>query len=144
MTHATGTHPYRKTQILTASPSELMLLLYNAAICFCEQAKRKTEEKKYDDTHTLLVKAENIVMELSSGLRSDVYPELVDNLRRLLEFVFYRLFEANVSRNPRCIDEAVDVLTALRDAWVDGVDKAAKEAQPVGTTQPVGSVELSA
>ncbi len=144
MTKATETHPYRKTQILTANPAELMLLLYNAAICFCEQGKSKVETQEFEEAHARLVRAENIVMELSSALRRDVHPDLVHNLSRLFEFVFYRLFEANVSHNPRCIDEALNVLTVLRDAWVEGILKANQKAAHASSSEEPGSLELSA
>ena len=144
MGKATAHHPYRKTQILTANPGELMLLLYNAAICFCEQAKGKIAEKRYGESHELLVKVENIVMELSAGLRRDVYPDLVDNLSRLYEFVFYRLFEANVSHSTRCIDEAMNVLAILRDGWVQAIEKANKGEAARDVSGNTGRVELSA
>jgi flagellar protein FliS len=144
MRNAATTTPYRRTQILTANPSELMLLLYNAAMCFGEQAIAKMEQNQYDESHALIVKVESIVLELSSGLRRDVYPELVDNLSRLFEFVFYRLFEANVSQNPACIRDAIKVLGDLRDSWVAGIDLAARSALGQQSDQPVTSVELSA
>jgi len=137
-------HSYRRTQILTANPSELMLILYNACICFCQQAKTSMAQGDYEGSHCLLVKAENIVMELSAGLRRDVFAELVDNLSRLFEFVFYRLFEANTSHNPRCVDEAVNVLTVLRDAWVEAVEKDARHSERPRPSDEAGSIELSA
>ncbi|HUW55441.1 MAG TPA: flagellar export chaperone FliS [Planctomycetota bacterium] len=144
MTRAVETHPYRKTQILTASPAELMLLLYNAAICYCEQAKGRLDAGGFEAAHDWLVKAENVVLELSAGLRRDAYPELVDNLSRLFQFVFYRLFEANTSRNRQCVEEAISVLTLLRDAWVEGIANASAYVAPTGSAGASGSVELSA
>ena len=144
MTRATEAHPYRKTQILTANPAELMLLLYNAALCYCEQAKGRLDAEDFEAAHDWLVKAENVVLELSAALRRDAYPELVDNLSRLFEFVFYRLFEANVSRNRRCVEEAINVLTLLRGAWIDCIARASADASDTTTTGETGSVELSA
>ena len=123
MRKASTLHTYRKTQVLTASPAELMMLLYNGAVCFCDQARACCDAGRYEEAYRLLVKTENIVMELSAGLRRDVFPELVDNLGRLFEFVFYKLFEANVSHNAQCIDEAANVLVILRDAWAQAVDE---------------------
>ena len=133
MAKATEAHPYRRTRTLMSSPAELMLVLDNAAISLCKQAKTRIALKDFDDAHARLAKAENIVMELCWGLRRDGRPELVDEVCRLFEFVFYRLFEANVSHNPRCIDEAVSVLSGLRDTWVQAIEKAGQEiARAVG------------
>jgi len=121
-----------------------MLLLYNAAISCTEQARNAMIQESYEDAHALLVKAENCVLELSSGLRRDVFPELVENLSRLFEYVFYKLFEGNVSHNPQCMSDALNVLMMLRDAWSEAVAKTgaeAGEARPLGES---GSVELSA
>jgi len=144
MTNARGPQPYRKTQVLTSSPAELMVMLYNAGICLCEQARSQLEDGEYETAHALLVKAENVVLELSSGLRQDVYPDLVDNLSRLFEFVFYRLFEGNVSHNPRCIDEAMNVLVVLRDAWMHALEKVGEEASETRRGASADSVEVSA
>jgi flagellar protein FliS len=135
---------YRKTQILTASPVELMLMLYEAAIAACEQARDRINARDYESSHVLLVRAENIVSELSAGLRRDVHPELVSNLARLLEFVFYRLFEANLSRGTRCIDEALMVLTTLRDGWREAAGQADDPAGDEAMGEPHGGLELSA
>ncbi|HUU42828.1 MAG TPA: flagellar export chaperone FliS [Planctomycetota bacterium] len=137
-------HPYRRTQILTASPGELMLLLYNAAITCAEQARATMGRGQFDEAHVMLVKAENCVMELSSGLRREVHPELVGNLSRLFEFVFYKLFEGNVSHNTQCVDDAVNVLNVLRDAWTEALARVGGGEKGTPGMGESGSVELSA
>jgi len=143
MSKTAVSHTYRKTQILTAAPAELLVLLYNAALCFCDQARTRMAEKKYEESHDLLVRAENVVLELSSGLRKEVYPELVKNLAKLYEFIFYRLVEANVSHNPKCIEDAAQLLTMLRDTWVVAASRTAGDKGAV-PAEEVKNVELSA
>lgn len=82
---------------LNAGTAELMILLSEAAIRFCEAARENVERNEYTDAHS----------------------QLVDNITRLFQFVFYRLFEANLSHNPRRINEAISVLTVLRNAWAE-------------------------
>lgn len=120
-----------------------MLLLYNAAICFCKEAKHSIKEDHYEDAHALLVKAENIVMQLPSGLRRDVCPQLVDKIGQLFRFVFYRLFEADLSRNPHRIDEAIQLFTTLRNAWVEAVERAGSQTCRVLSSAAAERLDLS-
>jgi len=120
-----------------------MLVLYNTAICFCKEARRRIVEERYEDAHALLVKAENIVMELPSGLRRDASPQLVDNLSQLFRFVFYRLFEADLSRNPHRLDEAIHLFARLRNAWTEAVDKAGDQTCRLLSSAAAPSVEPS-
>jgi len=144
MAKATSSTPYLRTKVLTASPGELMVILHNAAISYCDRARQKMLSQEFDESCDLIVRAEDVLMELTSGLRREVYPELVENLARLYEFVFHRLFECNCSRDPQKLTEVTDVLTVLRDTWVQ-VNR--KEMDVESTqTPPSGSagLELSA
>ncbi len=144
MAKSTSSRPYLRTKILTASPVELMVIMHNAAIGYCDRAREKMLSQKFDESCDLIVRAENVLMELSSGLRREVYPELVDNLTRLYEFVFHRLFESNCSRDPQKLTEVTDVLTVLRNTWVNVTGK---ELNVDSTQTPPGGsagLELSA
>ena len=135
---------YLKTKIMTASPGELMVMMYNGAVNFCERAREKMLAREFSESCDLIVRAENILMELSAGLRKDVYPELVGNLARLFEFVFHRLFEANVSQDPQKLLDAVGVLTVLRDTWIEAIQKEADAPSESVEQPPATGLELSA
>ena len=136
--------PYLKTKILTASPGELMVMMYNAAIGFCGRAREKMIAKELSESCDLIVRAENVLMELSSGLRRDVYPDLVTNLARLFEFLFHRLFEANCSQDPEKLSEALGILTILRDTWMEAIAKESRTPPAQGPTGHTSGLELSA
>jgi len=130
-----GTEAYLKTQILTAPPEKLQLMLYEGAIRFANQAKGKLSEKNYEASYELLVRAQNIVLELMCGLRPEVNPTLCGQLASVYSFIYTRLVEANISHDTEAIDAAVGVLTIQRDIWLELLDKLAKEraeAVPVG------------
>ena len=61
-------NPYLRTKIMTASPAELRLLLYDGAIKFCHQAKSAHADQKHEDSYNYLMRAQKIVLELSTSL----------------------------------------------------------------------------
>ncbi len=115
----TGTEAYLKTQILTAPPEKLQLMLYEGAIRFATQAREKIEQKKFDESHELLVRAQNIVMELICGLRPELNASLCSRMAALYSFIYTRLVTANVERNVKAIDDALEILAIQRDTWVE-------------------------
>ncbi len=60
---------YLKTKVLTASPEELQLMLYDGAIRFCEQARVAVANKEIENSYNLIVRAENILMELTNAMK---------------------------------------------------------------------------
>ena len=72
---AKNTNEYLKTKVLTASPEQLQLMLYDGALRFCEQARLAIENRQIEDSFNALARAEKIVMELCNGMRDEVAPE---------------------------------------------------------------------
>lgn len=114
---------YLKTKVMTASPEELQLMLYDGAIRFCEQGRVAMENKEIEKSYKLLSKAENIVMELMTAMRDDVSPEICGNLRRLYLFCYEKMVTTNVSKNIDDLDEAIKILKHIRETWLMLMDK---------------------
>ena len=123
----TGSDTYLRTQILTAPPEKLQLMLYDGAIRFATQAKNRMGEKKWEASCELLIRAQNIVMELMSSLRPEVNPSLCGKLASLYLFIYTKLVDANIKHDARLIDDALEVLTIQRNTWVELLDKLARE-----------------
>src|SRR5437660_4859242 len=87
---------YLRTQVLTATPEQLQLMLYDGALRFAEQAKAALRQKNYEESHNLITRVEKIVNELASTLKHDVAPELCGKLAALYNYAYRQLFEANV------------------------------------------------
>ena len=135
---ATGTDLYLQTAILTAPPEKLQLMLFEGAIRFVSQAKDKMQEKNYEASCELLCRAQNIILELLCGLRPELNPSLCGRLAGIYSFIYRRLVDANSHRDLTACGDAISLLTAQRDIWLELLDKlaeerAAKEA-PVGST----------
>ncbi|MFW6060320.1 MAG: flagellar export chaperone FliS [Phycisphaeraceae bacterium] len=121
-------NPYLRTKVLTASPQELRLMLYDGALKFCRQAKPALEEKRYEDSYNNLVRVQNIVLELSNSLNHKAAPELCDRLAGLYTYLYRRLVEANVNRDVAIVDEVIELIEYERETWQMLMERQAQEA----------------
>lgn len=106
---------YNRSRILTASPAELTLLLYDGAIRFCNLAIVAIEKKDIPAAHTNIVKVEKIVEEFRSTLNRD-YP-VAEDFDRVYCYLLRRLQDANVKKDIDIINEILEHLRSMRDTW---------------------------
>jgi len=117
MTASNQTNPYLRTRIMTATPEELRLMLYDGALKFTTQARAALEEKNYESRYNSLMRAQKIVLELSTSLNHNVAPEICEKLTALYTFIYRLLVEANVEHDVKKCDEAVELLKYERETW---------------------------
>lgn len=117
---------YRQTQVQTAKPEQLLLMLYDGAISFLKKAKMAIESKNITEAHTFLIKTQDIIIELMLSLNMEV-GEIAVNLFRLYEYMHYRLVEANVNKDIKPVDEVLRMLQELRDTWDMAIKKLKEE-----------------
>lgn len=139
---------YLRTKVLTATPEQLQLMLYDGALRFGEQAKAALEKKNYEESFNAIVRAQRIVAELNGSLRHDVYPELCGKLAALYNFAYRRLIQANTAHNISALNEAMEVLRYQRETWAmllqkRAQDKAAVAAQSLQIPEPDARMEAS-
>ena len=123
-------HAYKAAAVTTATPQNLLLMLYDGAIKFLRIAHKAFEAEdplEFNQAiHNNLIKAQNIVRELRSALiaadDSD-RTDLVNNLIALYDYFDRRLQEANVKKNREIVEEVVAHLTELREAWGESYAK---------------------
>jgi len=108
---------YLKTQVMTASPEMLQLMLWDGAIRFAEQGKDAIVRKDIEGSYKALLRAQRIVMELNTSLRHNVNPELCGKMSALYNFMYRRLVEANVQKEVRLVDEALEIMRHQRETW---------------------------
>lgn len=118
---------YLKTKVLTASPEELQLMLYDGAIRFGEQARIAIENKEIENSYNLIVRAENIILELTNSMKDEIAPETCANMRRLYIYCYEQLIEANVKKTIEPLENALKVLRHLRETWVLLMEKIIEE-----------------
>src|SRR5690606_15126816 len=106
-TMQSGVNPYLKTRIMTASAEELRLMLYDGAIRFCTQGRTALEAKDLETSYTSLMRAQKIVLELSTSLNHKIDAELCERLSALYTYIYRLLVDANMNRQMAPIDEAI-------------------------------------
>src|SRR5215204_5220745 len=98
---------YLRTRVLTATPEQLQMMLYDGALRFCEQARAALEAKDYERSYNTISRVQKIITEMSCTLKRDVLPELCDRLSGLYSFAYKKLIEANVQHSVPAMDEAL-------------------------------------
>ena len=135
---------YRAVKIQTASPAQLMLMLYDGASRYCHVAKMKLEEKDLAGKGTYIGKVQAIISELMSSLDFSIAPELCTQLQQLYMFMMEQLTEANIRLKSEPIDVVINLLTTLRDGWSQALtslpaDPTLNKAQEIGGQMGVSS-----
>ncbi len=108
---------YQSTQIQTASTGDLILLLYDGALRFLGRADLAISERRLDQASTDIGKAQDIVLELLSGLDFERGGDLAVQLRELYVFIYNALIEANVKKDAEKVRTAIRLLDRVREAW---------------------------
>ena len=136
MTPNPAANSYLKTKILTASPEELRLMLYDGAIKFCHQAREAVANKNIEESYNCLMRAQKIVLELSTSLNHDVAPELCERLSALYTYIYRLLVDANIQKQVGPIEEAQQLLEYERETWQMLLEKVTREGSQNGDTNP--------
>jgi len=118
---------YMKVKIQTAGPTELLIMLFEGAIRFTKQAKVHIENKEMDKKNDLLVRAQNIMLELIQALDPNLEPQLYNNLTGLYKFCYERLLATNIENSIKCANEALKILEELKDTWKLAIKKTEEE-----------------
>mgnify|MGYP001221492714 FL=1 len=113
---------YRDNKIMTANPAELTLMLYEGAIKFCNIALMAIEKNDLEKTNINLIKAERIIMELRATL--DFKYPVANQFELVYEYIYRRLVEANIHKNPEILEEALGYIREMRDTWKDVMKQA--------------------
>lgn len=110
------TDAYLETQVLTASPQRLRLMLLDGSIRFADQTAQFWQEEKLDQGLESLIRCRDIIAELIAGIRPDASP-LAQKVLGLYVFLFKALTEAQLSRDRQKLAHVRRVLEAERDTW---------------------------
>lgn len=107
---------YRQVGIETASPIDLVVMLYRGAIRFLADAEASMLAGDLADAHERLVRCQEVIAELMGSLNLDA-GEVAVNLLRLYDYMQRRLIETNVRKDPAGAAEVRGLLCELLEAW---------------------------
>lgn len=106
---------YNNNKIMSASPAELTLMLYEGAIKFCNVAIDAIDTKDIQKAHTNIIKAQRIIDYLRQTL--DMKYAVAQDFENIYSYISERLIEANVKKDKEILEEITGHLRAVRDNW---------------------------
>ena len=112
---------YNNSKILTASPAELTLMLYEGAIKFCNIAIVAVEHKDIEKAHENIRKTERIIDYFRQTL--DMSYPVAEDFERVYSYLSQRLVEANVRKDKEILEEVNRHLRSMRDTWKEVMKK---------------------
>lgn len=107
---------YRQNSVLTASPGQLVVMLYDGAIRFLRQGELAMQEGLIAQTNDRLQRAEAIIDELLATLNDDA-GEITERLRSIYVYCRGQLMTARIQRDPGKVREVIGHMSELREAW---------------------------
>lgn len=121
---------YERTQVVTSSGVQLVVLLYDGAIQSIEMARREIQVHNVREKARHLGRAIAIVGELNSVLDCEQGGDIARSLRRLYDYILMELVETNIRNNEQRLDGPLRCLATLREAWREVA--AQQQIQPAG------------
>ena len=100
-------------------------MLYDGALRFLKKGRGKIYVGDPEGAHNYLVRGRDIVSELLATLKPEKAGEIGANLQELYVYIFNRLVEANLTKDKSLVEEAISLMTTLREGWA-GIKPAAE------------------
>jgi flagellar protein FliS len=134
---------YQRTNLTTADQGKLILMMYDGAIRFIEQAKTKMASGDIPGKGVFIGKAQKVISELNGCLNREKGGQIAISLETLYLYVNNQLSMANLKNSPQHLDDALKVLRELLDGWKAIMQKSQPEAShPQATPMRAGTASL--
>ena len=106
---------YKDNKILTATPAELTLMLYEGAIKFCNIAIMSLEKNDLEKAHANIIKAQKIITEFRATL--DFKYPTANQFEMVYDYIYRKLVKSNIKKDKEIIEEALGYIREMRDTW---------------------------
>lgn len=120
-------NPYLRDAVLTASPEQLQLMLYDGAIRFTRQGLKGVEDQDWEQCFDGFNRAQRIVLELLNSLNYDVDADLCKRVAGIYNFIYRKLIEACSNRDVVAGRDALGILEFQRETWVMLLERLKRE-----------------
>jgi flagellar protein FliS len=119
---------YQRQAVVTASPGQLVLMLYDGALRFLHRAQDAfalppENRRRIEAIHQNLMRAQAILHELNRTLDKEAGGEFARTMARLYDYHRRRLIEANMKKQRAPLDETEKFFTEIRAAWAEMLSK---------------------
>jgi len=144
----TANRDYLESQVMTATPHQLHLMVVDGAIRFAVAAEAALAENDVRKARSALGKAREFVTELIGGLDDKRQPEVIKTVRSLFIFVNRCLVRADLRGDAAQVRDAIQILRLHRETWIAvgevlRAERAAKEPATVDIDEPTSSFSWS-
>jgi flagellar protein FliS len=133
---------YRKTATTTASPGELVLMLYDGSLRFMAAAELGFQEEHFarrnEIIHNNILRAQAIITELQATLNMEKGGAFSENLYRLYDFMQNHLSQANREKSVEKIKVVAGFMQDIRDAWSQMLLQQSAAEAPLESNTPQG------
>ncbi len=124
------TNQYLNNQIETASPEQILIMLYDGAIRFTRQAMKAMDDGDLALQGEKISRAMAIICEFSNTLDHEVGGKIAEDLDAIYSFMTRELTRANLKCERKALETVDDLLYGLRETWVEAIKINAMERQP--------------
>ena len=128
---AAGYDAYQRIQAETATPGQLIALLYDAMLRNLSRAETGIEARNLEVAHDQLLHAQDIVLELMASLDVDAAGDvgaLARQMAPLYEYMYRRLIDASIHKDAEAVREVRRLILPVRDAWSNALIQYARDA----------------
>ncbi len=115
MAPSSGYEAYQKNRILTATPADLTLMLYEGAIKFCNIAIVACEKNEIQKAHDNIRKTDRVIEEFQITLNRKY--KVAEDFDNVYKYIRERLTEANIKKDPEILEDVLKHLRTMRDTW---------------------------
>jgi flagellar protein FliS len=113
------TAAYKQQSILTATPGQLVVMLYEGCLRFLHQGAQSMRDGGIAEAGSRLQRAEAIIEELLTTLDLEQGGVIASRLQGIYVFCLRQIMEARIERDPAKVDKVAELLSELRDSWVE-------------------------
>lgn len=135
---------YLRTQVLTASPEKLRLMLLDGAVRFARSGREGLAQRNFETCFEGFSRCRAILVELVSTMRPEIDPDLCARVGSLYTFLMGELLRASHERDPAIADRVIEILEYERETWVMLMEKLASErGSSTGAVAPAGGAGMT-
>ncbi|GBG57511.1 flagellar protein FliS [Sporomusaceae bacterium FL31] len=117
---------YRQTAVETASPAKLLIMLFDGAIKFSNEAKQALEQKEFENANNAMLKVQDILSELMVTLDMN-QGDMAKHLYNLYKFYQGEVISANIQKDPLKLQPVIEFFEMFRETWIEVSKKVREE-----------------
>lgn len=114
---------YRQVATKTATPGQLVLMLFDGALRFLDKALVGFDLDDPLDSNLAInnniLKAQEILRELNMSLNMELGGEFAATMRRLYNYYDLQLSHSNLQKDPAGVQLVIRLLSVIRGAWAE-------------------------